>query len=200
MITSNAGRKFIEQWEGLFLKTYADSVGVFTIGYGHTSAAGAPKVTKGMKITKEQADQILAADLRNVEADINKLVKVKLNQNQYDALASFHFNTGALGRSTLLKLLNAGQYDKVPSELMKYNKGTIDGAKVAIKGLTNRRVSEGQLWNKKPSQTTSHTTATTTAIVSGFLVWMNTHRLDVALIVGGTLLGCYIIYKLLRKQ
>ena len=61
--TSDAGRDFIEQFEGLDLKAYNDGTGVVTIGYGHTTAAGPPAVNYGMVITKDQADQFLAADL-----------------------------------------------------------------------------------------------------------------------------------------
>lgn len=144
MQTSDWGRKFIERFEGLYLKTYDDGVGVATIGYGHTSSAGGPKVKWGQTITKEEADQLLKDDLARVEKDVERLVKVPLNQNQFDALVSFHFNTGGLGRSSLLKKLNKGDYDSVPSELAKWNMG---GGKV-MAGLTTRRAEEGKLFTK----------------------------------------------------
>ena len=149
MKTSEFGRKFIERFEGLYLHTYNDGVGVATIGYGHTTSAGGPKVKWGQTITKEQADKLLADDLVRVENDVNKLVKVPLTQNQFDALVSFHFNTGGLGRSTLLKKLNAGDYNSVPAELSKWNRG---GGKV-MAGLTTRRTEEGKLFNKKATPT-----------------------------------------------
>lgn len=142
MQTSEAGRKFIEQWEGRYTHTYDDGVGVLTIGYGHTTAAGPPVVKKGMVISIAECDEILARDLAKVERDVNRLVKVPLTQAQFDTLVSFQFNTGKLGSSTLLKKLNAGDYAAVPAELMKWNKG---GGKV-MKGLTRRRKAEGEQW------------------------------------------------------
>ena len=140
--TSAAGRTFIEQFEGLFLKTYNDGVGVATIGYGHTSTAGPPEVHYGQVITKEQADQYLAADLAKVEADVNRLVAVLINQNQFDALVSFHFNTGALARSNVLRVVNAKQFGMVPGCLNMWNHG---GGHV-MKGLTRRRLAEGKMF------------------------------------------------------
>lgn len=144
MKTSEFGRKFIEHFEGLYLKTYDDGTGTLTIGYGHTTAAGPPKVSRGQTITPEDADRILSSDLTRVESDVNRLVKVPLNQNQFDALVSFHFNTGALGRSTLLQKLNARNYLAVPGELARWNRG---GGRV-MRGLTIRREEEGKLFNK----------------------------------------------------
>lgn len=145
MKTSSAGRKFIEQWEGLFLHTYNDGVGVPTIGYGHTTAAGPPAVHYGMTITEHQADELLAADLHSVEVDVNRLVKVPLTQNQFDALVSFHFNTGGLGRSSVLKAVNAKHWSEVPHDLNLWVKG---GGHVML-GLVRRRAAEGKLFMAK---------------------------------------------------
>ncbi len=142
MQTSPAGRKFIEQFEGLFLHTYNDGVGVPTIGYGHTSAAGPPQVYYGMVITEAQADAFLAADLASVEADVNRLVAIAINQNQFDALVSFHFNTGALGRSNVLRAVNTHQLQLVPNDLMMW---THAGGHV-LAGLVRRRKAEGVMF------------------------------------------------------
>lgn len=144
MKTSDAGRKFIEQWEGLFLHTYNDGVGVATIGYGHTTAAGPPVVHYGMTITEPEADAILAADLASVEADVNRLVKAPINQNQFDALVSFHFNTGGLARSSVLRDVNSGLLQHVPDDLMLW---THAGGRVLL-GLVRRRRAEGVLFSK----------------------------------------------------
>jgi len=150
------GLKIIKQWEGLKLTAYKDGGGVWTIGYGHTSAAGAPIVKQGMKITNEEAERILRNDLDKFEADVVRLVKVPLNDNQFAALVSFHFNTGALGKSTLLKKLNKGDYKSVPSELMKW---VNDNGK-RVQGLVNRRSAEVGLWAKGSfvSSNTQHAT------------------------------------------
>jgi lysozyme len=138
------GLKLIKQWEGLRLKAYKDGGGVWTIGYGHTSAAGNPKVNPSMSITEAEAEKILRDDLDKFEADVVRLVKVPLTDNQFSALVSFHFNTGALDKSTLLKKLNKGDYNSVPSELMKW---VNDNGK-KVQGLVNRRAAECGLWAK----------------------------------------------------
>lgn len=159
MKTSDTGRKFIGDYEGLSLVAYDDAYplthklqagdkvrGTLTIGYGHTSAAGAPKVFIGQTITKAQADSILAADLASVEADVSRLVKVPLNQNQFDALVSFHYNTGSLGKASLLTYLNKGDYKEAANRFALYNKGRQNGALVVMSGLIRRRADEKKMF------------------------------------------------------
>jgi lysozyme len=108
------GRKFIEDEEesGIAKTTaYNDGTGTWTIGFGHTTAAGLPRVYPGMTITAAEADTILESDLSSVEADVNHHVTVTINQNQFNAIGSFDFNTGALDRSGLLTLINNGHID-----------------------------------------------------------------------------------------
>lgn len=144
MKTSQAGIDLIKQFEGVRLESYVCPAGVLTVGVGHTSAAGSPKVVPGMKITYQEANAILANDLVKYEDAVDRLVKVPLTQNQFDALVSFTFNVGegALAKSTLLKKLNAGDYDAVPAELMKWTKG---GGK-ELPGLVRRRRAECAMW------------------------------------------------------
>jgi lysozyme len=144
MKTSDKGRAFIEAFEGLFLHTYNDGTGVLTIGYGHTSAAGPPRVYQGMTITKEQADAILAADLASVEVEVEHLVKVPLNQNQFDALVSFHFNTGWLGHHgcSLLRQLNSKNYDLAAADFALYERA---GGQI-MRGLVRRRHGEMEMF------------------------------------------------------
>lgn len=159
MKTSTKGRKFIERFEGLILQAYDDrgdhivpvggtAIGTLTIGYGHTNAAGAPAVTPGMSITQAQADSILASDLRSVEADVNRLVKVPISQNQYDALVSFQFNTGSLGKSSLLTALNNKDYTTAADKFMLYTSGRVNGQLVQMAGLTRRRTAEKAMFLK----------------------------------------------------
>jgi lysozyme len=139
----------VKRFEGCKLVAYPDPGSVngepFTIGYGHTSDAFMP-VKKGMKITQAQADAALEHDLNEVADALDRLVKVPLNDWQRGALASFVFNIGewAFAKSTLLRKLNAGDYDAVPAELARWNKN--DGK--VMKGLTNRRAAEAGLWAK----------------------------------------------------
>jgi lysozyme len=144
MQTSQKGVDLIKEFEGLRLKAYLCPARVWTIGYGHTTAAGPPIVQPGMTITKAQAEEILRSDLGKYEAGVLNLVKVSLTQSQFDALVSFAYNcgVGALARSTLLKRVNAGRFDAVPAELMKWTKA--GGRELA--GLVRRRRAEAALW------------------------------------------------------
>lgn len=147
MKTNDAGVALIKDFEGLRLAAYPDPAhgwAVPTIGYGHTSAAGAPEVTRGMKITAAGADEILRSDLGQYEAAVSKAVKVPLTENQFAALVSFTFNlgAGALRKSTLLKKLNAGDYAGAAAEFAKWNKA---GGEV-LPGLTRRRAAERDLF------------------------------------------------------
>lgn len=158
MKTSQTGLNLIEEYEGLILGAYDDANdhvvlpggsvrGTLTIGYGHTTAAGPPKVTIGQKITKAQANEILAADLSRVESSVNKLVRVPINQNQFDALVSFQFNTGGLARSSVLSKLNKKDYQGAADALLLWNRG--NGQVLA--GLTRRRKAERALFLTKAS-------------------------------------------------
>ena len=129
--------------EGLRLKAYLDTGGVWTIGYGHTG----PEVVKGLTITMEQAEALLTEDLRTAEDHVNSAVKVKLTQNQFDALVSFVYNIGggAFKESTLLRLLNAGDYEGAANQLPRWVK---DNGRL-IDGLVNRRREERELFLRK---------------------------------------------------
>lgn len=143
---NEAGLALIKQWEGKRLAAYRDPAGVWTIGYGHTDAAGPPAVTPGLTIAEDEAERILRADLGQYEAAVEQAVTVPLSDNQFAALVSFCFNVGPgnLRSSTLLKKLNAGDRAAVPGELAKWNKA---GGKV-LAGLANRRAAEAGLWAK----------------------------------------------------
>lgn len=139
----------VKRWEGLKLTAYPDpgsrDGNPWTIGYGHTSD-GFMKVHKGLKITEKQAEAALVRDLNETAAEIERLVKVPLTDNQFGALVSFAFNVGvgAFAKSTLLRQLNTGNYGAVPAQLARWNKN--DGKVMA--GLTNRRAAEAGLWAK----------------------------------------------------
>jgi lysozyme len=146
---SKAGLNLIKSFEGLFLTAYYCPAGVLTIGYGHTNMDGVePRVVKGLKITEEQALDILRRSLVGYENAVKRLVKVRLTQSEFDALVSFAYNCGigALQKSTLLRKLNKGDYDCVPSELMKYTMATTKKGRVQLAGLVRRRKAEGAMW------------------------------------------------------
>ena len=150
MKTSAAGRAAIARREGNKLKAYKDSVGIWTIGVGHTTAAGLPKVAAGLVITAAQSDEILSRDLAKFENAVNGAVKVPLSQNQFDALVSLAFNIGggAFAKSTLVRKLNKGDYRGAADSFMNWNKA---GGKV-LDGLTKRRNEErAQFLSGKPA-------------------------------------------------
>ena len=135
------GLNLIKQWEGLRLEAYLCPAKVWTIGYGHTATA-----KKGMSISEAEAVNLLRGDLARFQRCVENAVTVPLNDNQFAALVSFCFNVGegAFRGSTLLKKLNAGNYDAVSSELARWNKV----GKSVSAGLTNRRAAEAGLWVK----------------------------------------------------
>ena len=139
MRTSQIGIDLIKKWEGLRLKAYLCPAGVPTIGYGHTG-----DVKKGDIVTPKGAEELLRADLRRFEEGVSRLVRVKLNQGQFDALVSFSYNLGlgALSRSTLLKRVNKGDYYYAANEFLKWTRA---GGKI-LKGLVARRKEERDLF------------------------------------------------------
>lgn len=145
MITSDQGRKFIQSYEKLRLEAYKDAVGVWTIGYGHTNS-----VCAGDTCTEEEADKWFDDELHQFENTVNNCVKVPLKQNQFDALVSFTYNlgSGALRSSTLLKLLNLGNYLGAANRFENWNRGMVDGKLVELPGLTKRREAERQIFQQ----------------------------------------------------
>lgn len=144
MQTSEKGIALIKQFEGCKLTAYQDSVGVWTIGYGWTQPVDGKPIRAGMTIKQEAAERLLKTGLVSYESDVSRLVKVGLNQDQFDALVSFTYNLGArsLSTSTLLRKLNAGDYAGAADEFLRWNKA---GGKV-LNGLTRRREAERALF------------------------------------------------------
>jgi lysozyme len=123
MKMSTRGRKLLIEREGCILHAYKDSVGVWTIGVGHTAAAGSPIPVPGMRITSEDADAILTKDLTLYERAIEGALKVPVTQNEYDALVSICFNVGPkFANSTCIKRLNAGDRGGAAEAIMLWNK------------------------------------------------------------------------------
>jgi lysozyme len=136
---------FLLKVEGERLEAYKDTKGVWTIGVGHTG----PEVVKGLTITKDCSRALLTADALTACRAVDQLVRVPLTANQRIVLVSFVFNLGAsrLKTSTILRLLNQGDYASVPRELARWNKETLKDGTVRVNpGLTNRRAFEITLW------------------------------------------------------
>lgn len=137
MKTSRRGINLIKEFEGLRLTAYKCPAGVYTIGYGHTRG-----VKRGMKITEEEASAYLTTDLRNSEKAVERYNSIyHWNQNEFDALVSFTFNSGA---SNLRALLRNGRRNRsqIAATLPLYRKA---GGKV-LKGLERRRAAEKALF------------------------------------------------------
>lgn len=130
--TNAAGLQLIESFEGLRLQSYQDSVGVWTIGYGHTQG-----VKQGQTITQQQAEAFLQQDLGVAEAAVNGLGET-FTDNQFAALVSFTFNLGAGNLKTLFKNGLAA----VPDRILLFDHA---GGK-QLPGLTRRRQAERALY------------------------------------------------------
>ena len=139
MKISNKGIELIKHFEGCETVAYKCPAGVWTIGYGHIKG-----VQDGDVITETQAHEMLVQELKEYESYILNAVEVDLNQNQFDAMVSWVYNlgNGNLNSSTLLKVLNSGDYAGVPEQIMRWNKA---GGKV-LAGLTKRRQAEANLF------------------------------------------------------
>ena len=119
MICNDAGVDLIKESEGLRLVSYVCPAGKWTIGFGSTG----PDVGPNMVITHAEAEARLDADLAHIEKGVEALVKVPISGNQFSALCSFAYNLGlgALGGSTLLRRLNAGDTSGAADEFLRWD-------------------------------------------------------------------------------
>lgn len=140
MKVSERGQQLIRRNEGLRTESYRCPGGFWTIGYGHRVEQGGEKITSG------EAAELLRADLSEVEKYLNQL-GLEVNQNQFDALASFVYNVGIghFRRSRLLVLIRKNPLSpEIRDEFARWNKS---GGSV-LPGLTRRRQEEADLYFK----------------------------------------------------
>lgn len=111
--------------------------GTITIAFGHTDAAGAPKIVPGMTMTEDEGWQLLARDLAPCVARVNRLLKVEVTQHQFDAIVDGDFNCPSM-TGPMCALMNAGRASAVPAKMLQYtySKGE------HMDGLTHRRNAE----------------------------------------------------------
>jgi len=148
MKISEEGLEIIKHFEGCELEAYKCAAGVWTIGYGHTK-----DVEEGDTWSQEKAEHMLSKELEDeYEHYVNSLVIVPMNQCQFDALCSWVYNLGPanLKSSTLLKKLNAGDYEDIPNQIKRWNKATVNGERKVLPGLTRRREAEALMFEGKP--------------------------------------------------
>jgi len=133
----------VKHFEGLYRDAYRCPAGVPTIGYGHTAG-----VRMGDVIRTSDAELLLEQDLTLAAAQVDKLVRVPVTDEQRGALASFTFNLGAgsLAASTLLKKLNAGDVEGAAAEFGKWVYASVGGLKKQLPGLVARRAAEAALF------------------------------------------------------
>lgn len=141
------------------LQAYPDEGGKMTIGIGHLLTArelntgiieiGAELVNWKNGITNKQSRDLCVQDMVDYEKTVNNSINVELTQNQYDALVFLCFNIGTAGfkNSTVVKMLNTNQYDRVPDAMRMWNKVEKNGTLVLSQGLINRREKEIKIWN-----------------------------------------------------
>ncbi len=141
MKTSQKGLDLIKKFEGFSNKEYICPAGKVTIGYGHVIL---PNENFPLPITRLEGELLLKKDLVPKELSLNRFLKVKLSQNQFDALISLIYNIGITNfkQSTLIKFINNRLFDKIPDQFRRWKYIN----KVESKGLLNRREEEIKLW------------------------------------------------------
>ena len=141
MKTSQKGLTLIKKYEGFSDKEYICPAGKVTIGYGHVIL---PNEDFPVPMTRLEGELLLKKDLEPRESALNKFLKVKINQNQFDALISLIYNIGVenFKQSTLLKFINNKLFDKIPDQFRRWKYIN----KVVSKGLLKRREEEIKLW------------------------------------------------------
>jgi len=148
MIVSKNGLDLIKEFESFKSKPYLCPSQKATIGFGSTYYPDGKKVTlQDKEITEEKAFEILEYIAnKDFGSNINKVVKVPLNQNQFDALVSFAYNigNGNFNSSTLLRWLNQGNYKEASMQLLRWDKSK----GIVLNGLTKRRKAEKALFDK----------------------------------------------------
>lgn len=149
MKTSSRGLDIIMEHEGFEPDPYRCPTGYWTIGFGSRFYADGREVQRtDPPIDRIQALVLLKETLVEYEDAVMRLVKVPLTQGQFDALVSFTYNlgAGALARSTLLRLLNAGDFVAAQGQFERWNKGQVNGKSVVLPGLVRRRRDEATLF------------------------------------------------------
>jgi lysozyme len=149
MQTNENGIDLIKKFEGLVLESYRDPVGIWTLGYGHIKG-----VSRGMKITKEEAESFLHQDLASAEAAVRRMVKTSLSSNEFSALVALAFNIGesAFADSVALKRINAQDRFGAADAIEWWNRALIQGRAVILPGLVQRRAAEKALFLEDDEQ------------------------------------------------
>jgi lysozyme len=141
---NQAGLDLIKTFEGCKLDAYQDVKGIWTIGYGHIRG-----VEAGMHVSPQEAEAMLHDDLQSAVSAINTSLGGKpATANQFSAMVALCFNIGSgnFRQSSVLREHLAGNTQGAADAFLMWNKARIDGVLTAVKGLTNRRTAERQLY------------------------------------------------------
>lgn len=177
MKVSDRGLAEIISHEAIVTRRYKDSVGVWTVGIGHTKAAGGidpVTVTADMPVADLLA--LFRKDIPKYEDGVNRAVKVAVTQYEFDALVSFHFNTGAIARASFVKALNRGERGAAAAGFMAWSKPP---------EIIGRRTKEMQLF-RTGSYVAKPVAAVYPASNTGAVLWSKGKRVDVLPLLGAT--------------
>jgi lysozyme len=175
MEISEKGFAALVSHEAIVLTRYLDSVLVWTIGIGHTAAAGPPNPKTFMgELTFKEVFDLFRKDLAKFVGDVNDAIKVPLEQHQFDALVSFHFNTGSIRTATMTKTINKGNMALAAEQMMDWKKPA---------SIIGRRTDERDLFRdgKYPPLTASLFPATK----EGKILWKKGKTVDISPYVSG---------------
>jgi|APHM01.1.fsa_nt_gi Phage-related lysozyme (muraminidase) len=164
-------KAFIKEEEGLKLTAYSDAGG-YSIGYGHYLGTNIPQPYRN-GITKEKAQSLFEADVRQAERAVTEEVNQPLNQNQFDALVSFTYNLGQDNLKTLAEYINEGRSTRfIQDKIKEYTKAKIDGEYKELAGLVDRRKAEAKRYGRQRGMATAEVSALAVAAVgTGFLLY-----------------------------
>ena len=200
MRMTEEGLALIMRFEGFRAEAYRCPAGVWTIGYGHTSAAGPPAVRPSMRWSERQARQVLEADVAQFAEGVRASLTRAVSDAQFSALVSFAYNVGlsAFRGSSVLEAVNGGRFEAVPDRLRLWVKA---GGRV-LPGLENRRAAEARLFmSDTPRRSGKHLAAGAAAAAaaaaaatasSGWPVWMA--------VLLPAVLGAVLIWFWLRRR
>jgi lysozyme len=209
------GLALIKNFEGFRAHAYKDAVGIWTIGFGHTSRAGEPHVLAGLTISRDEADAILERDVNTFAEGVRHSLRVPLTDEQFSALVSFAYNVGvgAFANSSVLAAVNRQDFSAVPRRLALWNKA---GGRV-LPGLVRRRAAEAELFARGTPQATAHPvdapqgkpltqsktiwSAAAALTLALLQVWAapQTHILATALVLGIAVAVGIIIFERMKK-
>jgi len=178
MEVSKRGLVEIASHEGIVPMPYLDSVGVWTVGIGHAEVSGrAPnprKMPRGVEISMQEVFDMFRDDMANFEAGVNRAVKVPVEQHEFDALVSFHYNTGGIHRATITRRLNAGDRAGAASAFMMWRKPP---------EIIGRRRKEMTLF-RTGSYSSGGWASVFRATDKGRVIWSSGKRVNVAAMLG----------------